>query len=130
METLVRIIVLSVTALFAGCAGLVTDMNGARNSWQGIAYKEVVAQWGQPTSSAKDKGGRETHTWVSEGQISRIVPSVGFFFGSSSGIGGEVTPQPTGPLRRCERTLVFQGGKVLEQTWTGDDNYCSTFVRH
>ena len=125
-----RIIAASVTVLLAACAGLLTDMNGARNSWQGIQYKEVVAQWGQPTSSTKDKDGRDSHTWISEGQISRLVPSLGIFVGSSSGVGAEVTPQPAGPLRRCERALVFQDGKVVEQTWQGDDNYCSTFVRH
>jgi hypothetical protein len=118
------------TVFLAACAGLVTDMDGARNSWQGMPYQDVVSQWGQPTSSAKDKNGRDTHTWVSEGQLSRLVPSIGIFVGSGSGVGAEVTPQATGPLRRCERTLAFQDGRVVEQTWQGDDNYCSTFVRH
>ena len=125
-----RIIVLCAISLLAACAGIRTNMNDARNSWQGIPYKDVVQQWGQPASSTKDKEGRESHTWVSEGQISRLTPSIGFFFGSSGGIGGEVTPQAAGPIRRCERTLIFQDQKVVEQTWQGDDNYCSTFVRH
>lgn len=125
-----KLAVLIATVVLAACAGLRTNMNDARNSWQGIPYKEVVEQWGQPTSSARPADGRESRTWVSEGQLSRIVPSLGFYFGSSSGIGGEITPQPTGPLRRCERTLIFQNGKVVEQSWEGDDNYCSTFVRH
>lgn len=126
----VKITVLSVTVLLAACAGLLTDMNGARNSWQGMPYQDVVEQWGKPTSSTTQEDGRETHTWVSEGQISRLVPSLGIFVGSGSGVGAEVTPQPAGPLRRCERTLTFQDGKVAEQSWQGDDNYCSTFVRH
>jgi len=130
LENLVRIAVASVTALLAACAGVLTDLNGARNSWQGMPYKDVVAQWGEPTSSTKDKSGRDTHTWVSEGQISRLVPSIGIFVGSGSGVGAEVTPQAAGPLRRCERTLVIQDSRVVEQTWQGDDNYCSTFVRH
>ncbi len=122
--------VLFVILMLTACAGLGTNMNDARNSWQGISYQDVVQQWGQPTRSGDAENGRKSHTWVSEGQMSRIVPSIGFFFGSSSGIGGEVTPQRTGPLRRCERTLIFQDEKVVEQTWTGDDNYCSTFIRY
>ena len=125
-----RLTVLFATFLLAACAGLRTNMNDARNSWQGISYKNVVQQWGQPTSSTDPKDGRQSHTWVSEGQISRLVPSVGFFFGTSGGIGGEVTPQASGPIRRCERTLTFQDQKVVEQTWQGDDSYCSTFIRH
>lgn len=122
--------VLIATLMLSACAGLRTDMNDARNSWNGMSYTDVVKQWGQPTSSSAPADSRESRTWVSEGQLSRLVPSIGIFVGSGGGVGAEVTPQPTGPLKRCERTLVFQDGKVVEQTWTGDDNYCSTFIRN
>ena len=125
-----KLAVLIATVMLSACAGLRTDMNDARNSWQGISYAEVVKQWGQPTRSSSPADGRQSHTWVTEGQLSRLVPSFGIFVGSGGGVGAEVTPQRTGPLQRCERTLVFQDSKVVEQTWEGDDNYCSTFIRH
>ena len=125
-----KLAALTATLMLAACAGLKTNMNDARNSWQGISYQDVVKQWGQPNSSGDPKNGRQSHTWVSEGQLSRLVPSFGIFVGSGGGVGAEVTPQRSGPLQRCERTLVFQDGKVVEQTWQGDDNYCSTFIRY
>jgi hypothetical protein len=122
--------VLAVTVLLAACAGLLTDVNDARNSWQGMRYEDVVEQWGAPARSAKPAGGRESHTWVSEGTLSRLSPIIGIFAGSGSGAGVSVSTQPVGPLSRCERTLVFQDGRVVEQTWEGDGDYCSTFIRH
>lgn len=126
-----RSIGLIATFLLAACAGLMTDMNDARNSWKGIPYEEVVRQWGKPTSSTGAKDGRESHTWVSEGRLSRLTPNIGIFVGSGgSGSGVSVSSQPVGPPTRCERTLIFQDGRVVEQSWEGDADYCSTFVRH
>jgi len=34
-----------------------------------------------------------------------------------------------GEPARCERTLVFKDGRVVEQTWLGSAEYCSTFRR-
>lgn len=121
---------LAATLLLAACAGLLTDTNDAQNSWRGMRYDDVVAQWGPPTRSAKLTDGRESHTWVSEGTISRMMPSISIFAGNSGGVGAEVSPQPGGSLYRCERTLLFQDGRVVGQTWRGDGDYCSTFVRH
>lgn len=117
------------TILLAACAGLLTDINDARKSWQGMRYEDVVEQWGKPTSSTKPKDGRESHTWVSEGRVSQLRPAIGIFVGSG-GSGVSVSPQPAGPPARCQRTLVFQDGRVAEQTWDGDENYCSSFIRH
>ena len=34
-----------------------------------------------------------------------------------------------GPTPRCERTLVFRDGNVIEQAWSGPDDYCVNFTR-
>jgi len=122
--------ILAATLLLAACAGLLTDMNDARNSWQAMKYEQVVEQWGSPTRSTPLADGRQSHNWVSEGRLSRLNPVIGIFGGSDGGVGVSVAPQPVGPPSRCERTLVFQDGRVVEQTWEGDENYCSTFIRH
>jgi hypothetical protein len=31
--------------------------------------------------------------------------------------------------RRCDRMLVFEGGRVVEQTWQGSAAFCSQFRR-
>ncbi|MFH1969259.1 MAG: hypothetical protein ABIJ53_02955 [Verrucomicrobiota bacterium] len=121
--------VLAATVLLAGCAGLLTDVNDAQNSWRGMRYEAVVEQWGVPARGARLAGGRESHTWVSEGTLSRLNPIIGIFAGSGGG-GVSVSTQPVGAPSRCERTLIFKDERVVEQTWVGEENYCSTFIRH
>jgi hypothetical protein len=117
----------------AGCATLDHDVTDAKASWQGATYDEVVLRWGTPSRSTRLSQERYAYTWVSEGAVSRgaIWPSIGIFGGSGGvGVGTGVTVGPGGSeLARCERTLVFSDGRVVEQTWQGSAEYCSSFRR-
>lgn len=119
----------------AGCASTPTgDVNTARTSWQGATYDEVVSSWGTPARSTKMTDGRDVYTWVSDTVTSRpsFFPSLGLFGGSGGvGIGTGVTMGGGGggELSRCERTLIFQNGRVVEQTWQGPADYCGSFRR-
>ena len=117
----------------AGCAST-PDVTQAKQSWQGASYEEVVLLWGAPARSTTLSEGRQAHTWVSERTTSRgtFYPSVGIFGGSGNvGVGvGVGTSVPFGSERNaCERTLVFDQGRVVEQNWTGPDAFCETFYR-
>jgi hypothetical protein len=122
---------LAATLLLASCASVERDLQDARASWQGATYEDVVARWGQPTRS----DGKDSYTWVSEG-----VPyvgggptvGVGVFGGGVSGVGvgvGFPFGGGGGSVSRCERTLVFQEGRVVEQNWIGPADYCASFRR-
>ena len=113
-------------------------MPEAKQSWQGASYDDVARAWGAPARSATLPDGREQRTWVSEARRPRgtIYPSVGVgVFGGSGGggVGVGVGVGGSGPIgedvRRCERTLVFGDGQVVEQTWSGDESYCATLRR-
>jgi hypothetical protein len=119
--------------LTAACA-TTSDIEAAKTSWQNARYDEVVLAWGAPTRSTRLSDGRDAHTWVSESTVSRpgIFPSIGVFGGSGgSGVGAGVTLGGGGgaDLVRCERTLVFRDGRVVEQTWSGSEEACGRF-RH
>ena len=120
-------------ALLAGCASTASDSDvfNARDTWNGAAYDDVVARWGVPARTTKLSDGREAYTWVSETFTSRpaFFPSIGVFGGSGgSGVGiGTGVATGGGELQRCERTLIFQKGRVVDQTWQGPPDYCSTF---
>jgi hypothetical protein len=128
-----RRIALVMLAIASGCASLEQDLGDAKASWQGAGYDEVVLRWGSPVRSTKLSEGRDAYTWVSEGTVSHgaLWPSIGIFGGSGGvGIGTGVTMGPGGgELARCERTMVFKDGRVVEQTWQGSAEYCSTFRR-
>ena len=124
----------ALAALLAACATTPPDMAGTRASWQGTAYDDVVRLWGAPHRSTTLSDGRPAHTWVNEVNTQRgtFYPSVGIFGGGGNvGVGvGVGTSMPFGnDLKRCERTLVFQDGKVVEQIWAGPDDYCDTFKK-
>jgi hypothetical protein len=99
-----------------------------------------VRTWGPPARSGKLGDGAEVHTWVSDaGPAYRSSgASIGFggFRGSGGGsgvgvgvgipIGGTSTPAPPA---RCERTLTFRDGRVVEQSWIGPDEVCAEFTR-
>ena len=125
----------AVLALLAGCASTPGgDINTARNSWQGASYDDVVRTWGAPSRSTKMTDGRDVYTWVSETVTSRpaFFPSLGIFGGSGGvGFGTGVTMGGGGggELSRCERTLIFSNGRVVEQTWNGPADYCGSFKR-
>ncbi|HEX7052772.1 MAG TPA: hypothetical protein VF211_02415 [Burkholderiales bacterium] len=109
----------------------------AKETWQGASYDDAVRAWGEPVRSAKLPDGRESHTWVSEQRRARgsFYPSIGVGVGGGSGnvgvgvgIGGIYAPVGE-DVQRCERTLVFSDGRVVDQTWTGNESYCATLRR-
>lgn len=125
-------------ALVAACA----TTEKARESWTGASYDEVVRAWGPPGRSGKLADGTEVHTWLSEGAPTyRSGPSVGFGVGgigggrsgSSVGVGvGASIPIGQGsvtPPARCERTLSFRDGRLVEQAWIGPDEICAEYSR-
>ena len=103
----------------AGLAACAVDneLTAARDSWRGATYAQVVAAWGAPANSAKD-----SHTWRTEDRPSAPM--------QRSGEGaGSVLFSAEGTGARCDRTLVFSGGRVREATWSGDPAFCKRFVR-
>ena len=131
-----RLVTLTAILLFvAGCASTPKgeEVASARTSWSGATYDEVVSRWGTPVRSTKMSDGRDVYTWVSEQVASRssIWPSLGIFGGSGGvGIGTGVTMGPGGgDWQRCERTLFFQNGRVVDQMWQGPSDYCGQFAR-
>jgi hypothetical protein len=132
-EARMRLIsIAAVAALLVGCASTSdTDVPAATETWKGTSYDDVVARWGVPARSTKLADGRDAYTWVSETFVSRpaFFPSIGVFGGSGhSGVGvGVGGASGGGELQRCERTLIFQKGRVVDQTWTGPPDYCASF---
>jgi hypothetical protein len=132
-EHTMRSIALVLLAVVTGCANVERDLGEARASWVGAGYDEVVLRWGTPARSTQLSADRYAYTWVSDGTVPRgtLWPSIGIFGGSGGvGIGTGVTiGSGGGEPARCERTLVFKDGRVVEQTWLGSAEYCSTFRR-
>lgn len=128
-----RIIPLIVLFL-AGCASPGGEFAGARDSWDGATYDEVVLRWGTPARSTKLTDGSHVYTWISEGVGTRgsVSPSIGIGIGSGGAVGigtGVMFGSAGGEPVRCERTLIFRDGRVAEQTWQGPQEYCNTFRR-
>jgi hypothetical protein len=94
----------------AACA-VDNELTAARDSWRGATYEQVVAAWGPPAQSAKD-----SHTWRSDD-----MPQ-----GQSAGggAGGMIFA-----AARCDRTLAFRDGRVVDERWSGDPEYCKRFER-
>jgi hypothetical protein len=119
--------------MMAACA----TTEKAKETWLGASYDDVVRTWGPPARSGKLADGSEVHTWVAEGGPTyRSGPSVGiggFGFGGRGGVGvGANFPIGEGsatPPARCERTLTFRDGRLVEQSWIGPDEICSGFGR-
>jgi hypothetical protein len=118
----------------AGCATS-GDILGARESWHGALYDEVVSRWGAPSRHTVLADGGYVYTWESEGTVPAgggFFPSIGIFGGSGGvGVGTGVTlgGGGGGEFARCERTLIFRDGRVAEQTWQGHPEFCSQFRR-
>ena len=120
--------------LIAGCATL-ADIEPAKNSWQGASYDEVVARWGVPSRQTTLSDGSQVYTWVTERGGGGFPASVGIFGGSGGGGIGATIGLPGmgmggGEPQRCERTLTFKGGRVVQQLWQGHPGFCSTFTKN
>jgi hypothetical protein len=102
----------------AACAAMDSELTAARESWRGATYEEVVAVWGAPARSVKS-GSRDNHTWTTEDRVARS--------GGSGGAGGVVFAADGG--KRCDRTLVFSQGRVVNENWAGDPGLCKRFAR-
>jgi hypothetical protein len=126
-----------VLALALGACATVEDVNKARNSWQGATYEDVLRAWGAPARSTTTADGRYWYTWVTESNA-QPSSSVGIGIrgmriggGGSTGVGvGMSTPVGSPePPARCERTLVFDQGRVVDQSWVGPPSMCKEFKR-
>jgi len=119
-------------ALLAGCSTLAADLTAAKDSWQDERYETVVAQWGAPARSTVLADGRDSHTWMSSaGAGGSWFPTLGVYGGSGIGLGTGVAFGQSGvDYTRCERTLIFSNGRVVEQSWLGQWRYCSAFRRN
>ena len=112
-------------------------MEKARDSWSGATYDEVLRAWGPPARSGTLGDGAEVHTWVSEsGPTYSSGPSIGIG-GVRGGGGGSVGIGVGFPIgggsvsapARCERTLTFREGRLVEQNWIGADEVCAEYSR-
>lgn len=100
----------AVSAL-AACAST-DEFAAARQSWRGATYDQVVMAWGTPSQSSVD-----SHTWLSDDSSPRVQ-------GSGGGVGGMIFA-----AARCDRTLAFRDGRVVDERWAGDPEYCKRFAR-
>jgi hypothetical protein len=126
---------IAIVFFLAGCASTPeADIPSAQTSWHGATYEDAVRSWGTPVRSTTLPNGQDAHTWVSESVASRgsLWPSFGIFGGSHGGVGfgtGVTMGPGYGELQRCERTLFFENGRVVQQTWQGPGDYCGSFRR-
>lgn len=125
-------------ALLTACA----TTEKAKESWVGATYDDAVRAWGAPARSGKLSDGTEVHTWVSEGAATyRSGSSVGFGVGGWGGRGGgsavgvgvgvsaPIGQGSVSPPARCERTLSFRDGRLVQQEWIGPDEICAEYSR-
>lgn len=120
-------------ALLYGCA-TTADMDKAKDTWVGSTYDDVVARWGAPSRQTTLSDGAQVNTWVAERGGGGYPASAGVFGGTGGGGIGISIPLPGmggggGEYQRCERTLTFRKGRVVEQLWQGHPGFCSTFTR-
>ena len=124
-------------ALLAACA-TAHDVDVAKNSWMGATYEDVLRVWGAPARSTNTADGRYWYTWET---VSAVQPgsSVGFSIGGmrmggsgAAGVGvGTSVPVGSPPApESCQRTLIFQNGVVVDQSWQGPPSMCADFKRH
>ena len=97
-------------SVIAACAST-DEFAAARESWRGATYDQVVMAWGTPSQSSVD-----THTWLSDDAAPRVQ--------GSGGVGGMIYA-----AARCDRTLAFRDGRVVDERWAGDAEYCKRFAR-
>ncbi|TMH64082.1 MAG: hypothetical protein E6H55_04600 [Betaproteobacteria bacterium] len=123
-------------ALLAACA-TAQDVDRAKDSWQGATYEEVLRAWGAPTRSTTTADGRYWYTWETASYpppSSSVGVSLGGMRiggGGATGVGvgvGVPVGSPQSP-DRCERTLIFENGVVVDQSWQGPPSMCADFKR-
>jgi hypothetical protein len=116
----------------AGCASREAPPD-PRDAWNGAAYDDVVRAWGTPVRSAALSDGRQAYTWAWQGfrPHTGVSPSIGIGVGSGGvGIGtGVIFGSGGSEPVRCERTLIFDAGRVVEQNWQGPPETCDRFGR-
>jgi hypothetical protein len=96
----------------AACAstdGADQEFAATRASWRGATYDQVVMAWGTPSQSGVD-----SHTWLSDDNLRY----------SGTGVGGVLYP-----AARCDRTLAFRDGRVVDERWSGDPELCRQYAR-
>lgn len=103
----------------AACASLDSELAAARQSWRGASFDEFVSAWGHPARSDKS-GSQEKHTWVSDERIERAGSGYGGAGGALFGAGGG---------GRCERTIIFRSQRAVDESWSGDAEFCKRFGR-
>jgi hypothetical protein len=103
---------LALAAAVAACASTDGDLAAARDSWRGATYDQVLMAWGTPSQSSVD-----SHTWLSDDSAPRAP-------GSSGGVGGMIFA-----AARCDRTLAFREGRVVDGRWNGDAEFCKRYAR-
>ena len=101
----------SAALALAACAST-DEFAAARESWRGATYDQVLMAWGTPSQSSVD-----SHTWLSDDSAPRVQ-------GSGGGVGGMIFA-----AARCDRTLAFRDGRVVDERWAGDPEYCKRFAR-
>jgi hypothetical protein len=128
---------MALAAVLAACA-TAQDVEKARNSWQGAAYEDVLRAWGAPARSTQTTDGRYWYTWVTQSTV-QPSSSVGVGFGGTRiggggggvgmGVGMGIPVGSPAPPEQCERTLVFENGRVVDQHWNGPPSMCADFKR-
>jgi len=127
-------IAITLALLLAACA-TAQDVDKAKSSWQGATYEEVLRAWGAPARSTTTSDGRYWYTWETA-SVQQPSSSVGISLGGmriggggATGVGvgmGVPVGSPPAP-ERCERTLIFQNGVVVDQSWQGPPSMCAEF---
>jgi hypothetical protein len=93
------------------CASTNDELAAVRESWRGATYDQVLMAWGTPSQSSVD-----SHTWLSDESAPRAQ--------GSGGVGGMIFA-----AARCDRTLAFRDGRVVDERWSGDPEFCKRFAR-
>ena len=125
-------------AVFLAACATAQDVENAKSSWMGASYEDVLRAWGAPARSTNTADGRYWYTWET---VSAVQPgsSVGFSLGgvrlggggaTGVGVGTSVPVGSPPPPESCQRTLIFQNGVVVDQSWQGPPSMCADFKRH
>ena len=129
---------MALVAFLAACA-TAQDVDRAKDSWMGATYEDVLRAWGAPAASTQTNDGRYWYTWITQSAV-QPGSSVGFSIGgfgiggggrtaTGVGVGTSVPIGAPPPPESCQRTLIFQNGVVVDQSWQGPPSMCADFKR-